>query len=263
MTRSSLVAIMLLMLAGATAAHGQMVEEDESEALQMSSERTAEERALDPSEAAELIVEKTNSFRQEQGLQPVQTNPKLSAAAQYFADYMARTDTYGHTADGKRPAERAQNHDYDYCLVAENIAYQYSSRGFTADELAERFVEGWKNSPKHRENMLNSAVVDTGVALAQSDKTGYWYAVQMFGRPKSAAIEFSITNRSDSTIEYTIGERSFPLPPRYSRTHVRCRQTNIEFGFSDDQGRKEQIKPKSGERYAVVQEGGGLDVVRQ
>jgi hypothetical protein len=202
-------------------------------------------------------------FRKAQGLQRVTPNAELEATAQYFATYMAENDRYGHTADGKRPAERAMNHDYDYCLVAENIAYQYSSAGFTPNELAARFFEGWKRSPGHRQNMLNSDVVDTGVAVRQSDKSGYWYAVQMFGRPKSAAIEFTITNRSDRTIEYTIDDRSFTLPPRYSRTHMRCRQTSAIFQFPSEEGGDERIKPTSGDQYVVVQESGRFNVVRQ
>lgn len=37
-----------------------------------------------------------------------------------------------------------------YCIVSENIAHQYNSLGFTTEELAEQFVQGWKNSPGHR-----------------------------------------------------------------------------------------------------------------
>lgn len=43
-------------------------------------------------------------------LSPVDPNPKLTQTAQYFANYMARTNKYGHTADGSRPGERARKH---------------------------------------------------------------------------------------------------------------------------------------------------------
>lgn len=92
--------------------------------------------------ATTLIISRTNAFRQEEGHQPVTTNPLLMATAQDFADYMARTDRYGHTADGNQPAERAKQHGYDYCIVAENIAYQYNAGGFTTAELGGGFFTG-------------------------------------------------------------------------------------------------------------------------
>src|SRR5262249_23915200 len=147
------------------------------------------------------IIGRTNAFRKEQGREKVRRDAKLTRAAEYFAGYMARTDRYGHSADGQRPAARATKYGYAWCIVLENIAYEYNSRGFTTAELAEGFFEGWKNSPGHRRNMLDPDVTDTGVAVARSDKTGYYYAVQMFGRPKSKAVKFRVANRSGVTVK--------------------------------------------------------------
>ena len=85
--------------------------------------------------------------------------------AQAFADYMARTDRYGHTADGNQPSDRAKARGYDYCIVLENIAYAFNSEGFTGEKLAGQFVTGWQNSPGHRRNMLDPDVTETGVAV--------------------------------------------------------------------------------------------------
>jgi uncharacterized protein YkwD len=122
------------------------------------------------------------------------SDPELNKAAEYFAQYMATHDKYGHTADDNRPADRAKKFGYRYCIVLENIAYQFSSIGYTTQELGEKFFAGWKTSPGHRKNMLDPAVAQTGVAVAQSQDSGYYYAVQMFGRPKSKSIEFSLFN---------------------------------------------------------------------
>lgn len=103
--------------------------------------------------------------------------------------------------------------------ASENIAYQYSSTGLTTAELAEAFFEGWKQSAEHRKNMLDADATETGLAVAQSDQTSYYYAVQMFGRPSSQRIEFQIVNRSAAAISYEIGGRPFTLPPQYTRTH--------------------------------------------
>src|ERR1700736_1411180 len=101
----------------------------------------------------EKIIHSTNQFRVQEGRQELKANPELSKAAQAFAEFMARTDKYGHDADGKQPSERITDAGYEYCTVAENIAYGYNAAGFTSDELAQGLMEGWKNSPHHRANM--------------------------------------------------------------------------------------------------------------
>ena len=242
-------------------AAAQILEEDESESLRPSGAAAKSGQAPDLQQVAQHIVQQTNAFRKEQGREPVEVNSELTETARYFAQYMARTDKYGHTADGSRPSERAKKHGYDYCIVSENIAYQYSSAGFETKELATKFVEGWKNSPEHRKNMLDRGVTETGVAVAQSDESGHYYAVQMFGRPKSAQIEFQITNQSDANVQYQIGERQFPLPPRYTRTHQRCRPTEVTFQLAGD--RKKTVKPGAGDRFTISGKQGQLRVEQQ
>lgn len=246
-----------------TPARSQFIEEDDVEMLQAVGAPVNAD-SVEATQVTQLIVKKTNAFREANELPEVETDSQLSAAAQDFANYMARTDRYGHRADGKRPSERASNHGYSYCVVAENIAYRYNSAGFQTKTLAETLVEGWKNSPEHRENMLQPAVRDTGVAVARSDATGHWYAVQMFGRPKSAAIEFRISNESGTEVSYSIGPREFQLPPRYSRTHIRCRTSPVHFDFPDENGATdERVQPQSGDRYAIVRAGDILRVQQE
>ena len=67
------------------------------------------------------IVQLTNVFRKEQGLAAVQPNPVLRKAAEDFARYLARTNTFSHTADGRQPGERAKAGGYDFCIVSENL----------------------------------------------------------------------------------------------------------------------------------------------
>jgi len=132
------------------------------------------------------ILEGTNRFRHEQGVGSVKSDATLDRVARRFATYLAATDRFDHTADGSTPARRATEQGYDYCLVSENIAYQYDSRGFTSDALARGLVQGWKDSPGHRRNMLDARAIDMGVAVVQSPHTGRFYAVQMFGRRRAA-----------------------------------------------------------------------------
>jgi uncharacterized protein YkwD len=202
--------------------------------------------------AAEFIVASTNELRQEHELEPVEVNAQLALAANYFANYMAATDQYSHTADGKTPAERAREHGYDYCLVSENIAYLYSSAGFSTEELAAKFAEVWKESPEHRKNMLDPAVTESGVAVAHSAKTGNYYGVQMFGRPKSLSIQFAIENQSDVPIPYTIGDGPYELPPRNRHSHEECLPTDLTFQLpSEGKPERYTFRPQNGDYFII------------
>src|SRR6266404_2851017 len=67
-----------------------------------------EEAAPDLSKVNALISADTNRFRVEHGLKELKENPELTKAAQYFADYLAKTDKFTHTADGSEPDQRAE-----------------------------------------------------------------------------------------------------------------------------------------------------------
>jgi uncharacterized protein YkwD len=244
--------------------HAQIHDDQNVDTVRGPEQATTESTVTNRPRIAEAIVERTNRFRSNKDRQAVKVDERLAETAQYFAEYMARTNRYGHTADGQRPSQRAKQHEYDYCLVSENIAYQYSSAGFEPEQLIDRFVKGWKQSPGHRKNMLDPDVTETGVAVAQSDETGYIYAVQMFGRPESARIEFQVVNRSGEQVDYQIGDQTFPLPPRYSRTHQRCRPATLAITWQDgDDERTRSIKPSGGARILITGKGEQLRIRQQ
>ena len=199
--------------------------------------RVFEKKVAEISAVKALMVKQTNRFRKEEGLEPVEPNKTLNKTAQHFADFMARTKKYGHTADGRLPSERAQAQGYQYCIVSENIAYQFRSEGFSTEELEKVFVTGWKKSPEHRRNMVDPDVVEIGVGVARDPASGGYFAVQMFGRPKSMGIRFQLANKSGQTLYYALSNREsrreYSLPPQVIQTHERCLPTTLE--LSDPQ----------------------------
>jgi uncharacterized protein YkwD len=212
-------------------------------------------------EVTSLVIDQTNAFRRAQGARSTAQNATLAATAREFADFMAGTDRYGHEADGRKPSQRATTHGYAYCMVSENIGYQYSSVGFRSGELADRLVDAWKRSPGHRRNMLEPDVTETGVAIAQSPRTGRYYAVQMFGRPQTMRIAFRIANRSTTPLRYELGGEHYQLPPRVTRTHEQCRSEVLTVQLpGDDQPTR--IEPRNGERYAIERAGPRLRLTR-
>ncbi len=182
------------------------------------------------------IVDQTNEFRKSNQLDAVQRDEHLMQAAKDFAEFMARTGKYGHRANGMTPAQRAEAAGYDYCVVRENIAYRMNTGDVTADSLIEVFVQGWIDSPPHRENMLADYITHTGVAVATTDDVTY-YAVQMFGRPKSASFRLKLTNDSDETktivFETNDQKEEVELQPRMIVTMTRCIPTKVSLAGSD------------------------------
>jgi uncharacterized protein YkwD len=196
------------------------------------------------------ILAASGEFRQAQQRGKLAPQTHLTAAARDFARFMAQTGKYGHDADGRTPQGRAHQHGYDACIVAENIAYLFSSTPFGADELGRKFVHGWENSPGHRKNMLNPDVTQIGVGVARSDKTGYYYAVQLFGRPKSQAIKFELANQAGIDVPYVLGERSLTLPPGTQRTHEQCSAGQLSLNGT-------VVAPRNGDRYVITRSDSG------
>jgi uncharacterized protein YkwD len=201
-------------------------------------------------EVARLIIDLTNEFRVEHGRNKVAADARLTEAARYFARYIAKTGRFSHGADGMVPASRAQKHGYDYCIISENLAYREVPGPTPPRELAQGLVEGWKKSPGHRKNMLEPEVTDMGAAVARN-KRGAYYAVQMFGRPVSRAVKFSLANRTNTSIRYRIDGREYALVPRQARTHTQCRLDEVRIDWPGEQ-RNATIRPKDGERLAIV-----------
>ena len=158
LTRLWPVMLLVFALLAPSTLRAQVVEEDDTEILKPVPLGKAPPKSPSIPEAVLRIIALTNEFREQEKQERVEINPQLQKAPQYFSGFMARTNRYGHKADGATPADRAKKFGYEYCIVAENIGYAYSSAGFTTEELAQEFFEGWKASPGHRRNMLDPDV---------------------------------------------------------------------------------------------------------
>jgi uncharacterized protein YkwD len=106
------------------------------------------------------VVQLTNNYRQQNGLQVVTYSSTLSVAAQVHSQNMALQDFFNHTGlDGSTPGQRVNAVGYQYSIITENIAAGFST--------AEQVIQAWINSPSHRANLLNPTVKEIGV--------GYYY----------------------------------------------------------------------------------------
>jgi uncharacterized protein YkwD len=203
-------------------------------------------------EAEQRVTALTNQFRKQNGLAPLDAEARLTETARYFAGYLASTGKLDHDADGTQPADRVKKHGYNYCMVAENLASEYSTGAFTPERLSQNFVEGWRGSPTHRENMLLPDVTQIGVAVARSPKDGEYFAVQVFARPMSQMVKFRVTNRSNATVRYEFRNRTIALGPRQGRLHESCVASPIRL---ETGGEHAALTPKDGARYIVTESG--------
>lgn len=116
-----------------------------------------------------------NEFRQSQGLQPLTLNAAISEQAREHSVEMSQTpDTISHKNFDERVKELRQQMPYQ--ASAENVAVNvnYENPGVQA-------VEGWKNSPSHRKNMLGD-YNQTGIGIARGKDGGYFFT-QIFWKP--------------------------------------------------------------------------------
>ena len=160
---------------------------------------------LDPQAIEGWVVHYTNAERRNAGLPPFVIDAAISKIARMHSQNMVRLDIYDHTIGGKGPTDRALENGYScraylpdgsYTYgLSENI-YQYprvtqwvGSSGFFGfstsyqpdifDEDSEAtafgLVEGWMNSPGHRENILDgdSRRIGVGVAIQETERYGY------------------------------------------------------------------------------------------
>jgi Cysteine-rich secretory protein family len=175
------------------------------------------------------IIELTNVFRAEQKLAPVKPNPVLTAAARAYAKFLASSDMFSHTADGRQPSDRVKAAGYTYCRTAENLALNLDSRGFVTAQLARDAVEGWKNSPGHRKNMEAPYVTEIGVGIAKSKTEEKYLSVQLFGRPLSLQYKFKIINKAGVPVGYRYNGEQQSVGARVIVTHAACDPADVTF----------------------------------
>ncbi len=211
-----------------------------------------------PSENIEHgLIAAANDFRAGSGLGRLSENPALTSEANAFAAYMARTDRFSHTADGRDSGERARAAGYDYCDLAENIAVE---EGYSPERLAEQFMAGWEASPGHRRNLLNPRVTETGVGVARAPgANSRYFAVQVFGRPWTARFSFRIENQSDAVVRYLFEGESRQLPAHSIMVHTTCQAGDLTFDNAFGRGGR-RFAEEPGATYLLSQTTNGVQI---
>jgi uncharacterized protein YkwD len=161
-----------------------------------------EQPIIDETQLEKLVHQRTNQHRQQNGLDPLSWDDELSKVARGHSHDMALRSYFSHhTPEGNDPTDRANSLGYKcekivgiliYSGIAENIfqnnlydvvwytgdiptSYEWN----TIDEIAQTTVDGWMESPGHRENILTKRYdkEGIGVVISQDDKV---YITQNF-----------------------------------------------------------------------------------
>jgi uncharacterized protein YkwD len=142
--------------------------------------RVAEERRPapeEPSATERKIFEAVNAQRQEHGLEALEWNSELLRPAREHSRRMGSAGFFSHE-DPERGllAKRLQAAGIRYMAAGENL---FALKGIA--DVPQAAVQGWMNSPGHREIMLSRSFDGTAVGVYRTD-TGVVYGTQIFTR---------------------------------------------------------------------------------
>jgi hypothetical protein len=129
------------------------------------------------------VVDRVNAIRAEHHLPPLKRIPSLDDAARYHGTDLGQDNYFDHDTYDRNGGElvkvcewfsRIESYYTNWWSLAENIAAGYST--------PESVMNGWMNSPGHRDNILRESVWEIGVGYYQGGGDYYRYWVQDFGR---------------------------------------------------------------------------------
>jgi uncharacterized protein YkwD len=164
----------LMSLTAASCAQLQAQTREEPAPRPMPPVETPSSKSPAPVPVAAKLLELHNRERAEAKKSPLALNEKLTAAAGVHARDMAEHGKMAHEgSDGSKPAQRIERQGYHYRRAGENVAYGQPTPG--------RVMQGWMNSPHHRENILGDYSEMGAARVEDEDGTPYWCVT--FGLP--------------------------------------------------------------------------------
>ncbi|WP_176765358.1 CAP domain-containing protein [Halovenus aranensis] len=136
---------------------------------------------LNPSELEKAIHSATNEQRAIHGYSRLAYDPHLAGIARTHSRTMATEGFFAHEfPDGSTMIDRYRCANYDGQQAGENIAKQSVASTTDTNAIATSVVDGWMDSPGHRDNILTSSFEVEGIGLYQGDD-GTLFVTQNFG----------------------------------------------------------------------------------
>ncbi len=133
---------------------------------------------------AEKLIQYTNEERNSRGLNKLNADVRLTAAAHAKGNDMIDKQYWDHFGpNGEDPWEFIRESGYNYIYAGENLA-----KGFNSSEGVH---QAWMESPTHRDNILSGDYQDIGIAIINGKLLGKdtILVVQMFGNLTPETVE--------------------------------------------------------------------------
>lgn len=158
--------------------------------------------SLSESQVEEAVTCLINERRENAGVKPVLTNPRLRHAAVGHSDHMVAAGFFGHTApNGSGFMDRIESSGYTRGArrwqVGENLVWGTGQRG-----TPEGLVQAWMDSPPHRANLLRGRFQEVGVGVRR-------------GTPDNRGEQNGVTVSSEYGFR-AVGRARISRKPRYS-----------------------------------------------
>lgn len=125
-----------------------------------------------------VLADLANKDRDNLGVQKLTWNDTLATAAKMKAEDMLKNSYFAHTSpSGITPWYWLKEAKYNFVYAGENLAVDFTE--------SENVEYAWLNSPKHRENIMNSHFTDIGIATIDGMFEGKntTFVVEFFGSP--------------------------------------------------------------------------------
>lgn len=137
--------------------------------------------------SASRLTEMTNNYRQENGLNPLKINYRLTQAALNKARDLLADQYFAHTSpEGKKFSDWVKEVNYKYFYVGENLAIDFNNEN--------DLFQAWLDSPTHRENIIKPQFQEIGIAAVKGKFKEHptMVVVQIFGSRVLGAEELPV-----------------------------------------------------------------------
>lgn len=122
------------------------------------------------------VLKRINEIRHTHDLSQLRNNEKLATYARYYSLQMASQDFFSHTSPaGELMVQQVQKARIFYFVLGENLF-----KCTNIPKPVPASVQGWMESPGHRENILRPEYRETGTCVWRLGNT--YYFTQLFMR---------------------------------------------------------------------------------